>query len=55
MPVPADPTVLPPTPGQPPAVVWRDWPAEHITEHVRTIMSGSVTDLEAAAPAAPRA
>ncbi|XKK39810.1 CatB-related O-acetyltransferase [Nocardiopsis sp. ARC36] len=32
------------------AVAWWDWPAEHITEHVRTIMSGSVDDLEAAAP-----
>ncbi|MYW45951.1 antibiotic acetyltransferase, partial [Streptomyces sp. SID161] len=30
---------------------WWDWPAEHITEHVRTIMSGTVADLEAAAPA----
>ncbi|GGV73778.1 hypothetical protein GCM10010294_36380 [Streptomyces griseoloalbus] len=34
------------------AVAWWDWPAEHITEHVRTIMSGSIADLEAAAPAA---
>lgn len=32
------------------AVAWWDWPAEHITGHVRTIMSGSITDLEAAAP-----
>lgn len=31
-------------------VAWWDWPAEHITEHVRTIMSGTITDLEAAAP-----
>ncbi|MFI0237793.1 CatB-related O-acetyltransferase [Streptomyces sp. NPDC016845] len=31
------------------AVAWWDWPAEHITEHVRTIMSGSVDELEAAA------
>ncbi|KHD75254.1 acetyltransferase [Actinoplanes utahensis] len=33
------------------AVAWWDWPAEHITAHIRTIMSGSVADLEAAAPA----
>lgn len=32
------------------AVAWWDWPAEHITAHVRTIMSGTVDDLEAAAP-----
>lgn len=32
------------------AVAWWDWPAEHITEQVRTIMSGSVDDLVAAAP-----
>ena len=32
------------------AVAWWDWPPEHITEHVRTIMSGSIDDLEAAAP-----
>lgn len=32
------------------AVAWWDWPAEHITEHVRTIMSGTVAELEAAAP-----
>jgi len=32
------------------AVAWWDWPAEHITEHVRTIMSGTIDDLEAAAP-----
>jgi len=31
------------------AVAWWDWSPEHITEHVRTIMSGSVDDLEAAA------
>lgn len=35
------------------AVAWWDWPAEHITEHVRTIMSGSVAELEAAAPESP--
>ena len=32
------------------AVGWWDWPAEHITEHIRAIMSGSIVDLEAAAP-----
>ncbi|MFJ4092027.1 CatB-related O-acetyltransferase [Kitasatospora sp. NPDC089913] len=32
------------------AVAWWDWPAEHITAHVRTIMSGTVSELEAAAP-----
>jgi virginiamycin A acetyltransferase len=31
------------------AVAWWDWPAERVTEHVRTIMSGSVDALEAAA------
>ncbi len=37
------------------AVAWWDWPVEHITGHVRTIMSGSVDELEAAAPdARPR-
>ncbi|MFD7412849.1 CatB-related O-acetyltransferase [Kitasatospora purpeofusca] len=33
------------------AVAWWDWPAEHITAHVRTIMSGTVEELEAVAPA----
>ncbi|MFF0739652.1 antibiotic acetyltransferase, partial [Streptomyces sp. NPDC004111] len=32
------------------AVAWWDWPAEHLTAHVRTLMSGSVAELEAAAP-----
>ncbi len=32
------------------AVAWWDWPADLITEQVRTIMSGTVADLEAAAP-----
>jgi virginiamycin A acetyltransferase len=36
------------------AVAWWDWPAEHITRHVRTIMSGGIADLEAAAPGAPQ-
>jgi virginiamycin A acetyltransferase len=30
------------------AVAWWDWPVEHLTKHIRTIMSGSVDDLEAA-------
>jgi virginiamycin A acetyltransferase len=33
------------------ALAWWDWPAEHITLHLRTIMSGSIDELEAAAPA----
>ncbi|MFF3605940.1 CatB-related O-acetyltransferase [Streptomyces sp. NPDC002463] len=33
------------------ALAWWDWPVEHITEHVRTLMSGSVDELENAAPA----
>ncbi|MFF8772786.1 CatB-related O-acetyltransferase [Kitasatospora sp. NPDC015120] len=33
------------------AVAWWNWPTDHITRHVRTIMSGTVEDLEAAAPA----
>ncbi|MCP9956767.1 CatB-related O-acetyltransferase [Streptomyces sudanensis] len=37
------------------AVAWWDWPAEHITAHVRTILSGSVADPEAAAPDTLRA
>ena len=32
------------------ALAWWDWPVEHITEHIRTIMSGNIDDLEAAAP-----
>lgn len=32
------------------AVAWWDWPAQHLTEHIRTIMSGSIDELEAAAP-----
>ncbi|NUW46967.1 CatB-related O-acetyltransferase [Nonomuraea rhodomycinica] len=31
-------------------LAWWDWPAEHITRHIPTIMSGSIADLEAAAP-----
>jgi virginiamycin A acetyltransferase len=33
------------------AVSWWDWPVEHLSQHVRAIMSGSVDDLEAAVPA----
>lgn len=33
------------------ALAWWDWPAEHLTRHVRTVMSGTVEELEAAAPA----
>ncbi|MET8702780.1 CatB-related O-acetyltransferase [Kitasatospora sp. NPDC058032] len=32
------------------AVSWWNWPTDHITAHVRTIMSGTVDELEAAAP-----
>lgn len=31
------------------AVAWWDWPVQAITGHVRTIMSGTVADLEEAA------
>jgi virginiamycin A acetyltransferase len=31
------------------ALAWWDWPLEQITEHLRTIMSGTVDDLEAVA------
>ena len=31
------------------AVAWWDWPVHHVTEHVRTIMSGTVAELEDAA------
>jgi virginiamycin A acetyltransferase len=31
-------------------IAWWDWPLDHVTRHVRTIMSGTVDDLEAAAP-----
>ncbi|MEV1024739.1 CatB-related O-acetyltransferase [Streptomyces sp. NPDC050264] len=31
-------------------LAWWDWPLEHITEHVRLIMSGSVEELEGVAP-----
>lgn len=32
------------------AIAWWDWPFEHITAHVRTIMSGTIDQLEDAAP-----
>jgi len=32
------------------ALAWWDWPPERITEHIRTIMTGSIDDLEAAVP-----
>ena len=30
-------------------LAWWDWSLQHITEHIRTIMAGSIDDLEAAA------
>ncbi|MBN6039685.1 CatB-related O-acetyltransferase [Amycolatopsis sp. 195334CR] len=35
------------------AVAWWDWPVEHLTTHLRMVMSGSVEELEQAAPAKP--
>ncbi|MEU8171429.1 antibiotic acetyltransferase [Microbispora hainanensis] len=35
------------------ALAWWDWPLQHITDHIRTIMSGSIDDLENAAPPLP--
>ncbi|MFJ9929045.1 hypothetical protein ACIRU5_23800 [Streptomyces misionensis] len=35
--------------ARPLALAWWDWPLKDITEHLRTIMSGSVDDLENAA------
>ncbi|GAA2771465.1 CatB-related O-acetyltransferase [Streptomyces showdoensis] len=32
------------------ALAWWDWPVDHLTRHLRTVMSGTVEDLEAAAP-----
>ncbi|MFJ9605895.1 CatB-related O-acetyltransferase [Kitasatospora sp. NPDC101176] len=32
------------------ALAWWDWPVEHLTRHLRTVMSGTVEELEAAAP-----
>ena len=31
-------------------LAWWDWPVEHLTQHLRTIMSGGIDDLEAIAP-----
>ncbi|MCK1796939.1 CatB-related O-acetyltransferase [Streptomyces sp. XM4193] len=31
-------------------LAWWDWPLEHLTAHVRTVMAGSVEELEAVAP-----
>ncbi|MBM7169998.1 CatB-related O-acetyltransferase [Streptomyces sp. G44] len=31
-------------------LAWWDWPAEHLTRHVRAVMSGSVAELAAVAP-----
>lgn len=35
------------------ALGWWDWPLPHLTEHLHTVMSGTVDDLEAAAPRTP--
>lgn len=32
------------------SIAWWDWPTDHITDHIRTIMSGDIAALEAAAP-----
>ncbi|MFJ6696537.1 CatB-related O-acetyltransferase [Streptomyces sp. NPDC091272] len=32
------------------ALAWWDWPVEHLTQHVRVVMAGSVEELEAVAP-----
>ncbi|MFF3085232.1 CatB-related O-acetyltransferase [Streptomyces nojiriensis] len=32
------------------SIAWWDWPPAHLTEHIRTVMSGTVHDLEQAAP-----
>lgn len=32
------------------ALAWWDWPLEHITANIRTIMSGTIDDLEKAVP-----
>ncbi|WP_432052001.1 CatB-related O-acetyltransferase [Streptomyces xiamenensis] len=36
------------------ALAWWDWPLPHLTAQLRTIMSGTIEDLEAAAPAPGR-
>jgi virginiamycin A acetyltransferase len=32
------------------ALAWWDWPVDHLTRHLRTVMTGTVDALEAAAP-----
>ncbi|WP_450097616.1 hypothetical protein [Salinispora mooreana] len=32
------------------ALAWWDWPLAHTTAHIRTIMSGSIDELESVAP-----
>jgi len=32
------------------AVAWWDWPIDHLTAHLRTVMAGTIDDLERAAP-----
>ena len=32
------------------ALAWWNWPRQQITKHIRTLMSGSIDDLEAVAP-----
>ncbi|MFI8339210.1 CatB-related O-acetyltransferase [Streptomyces sp. NPDC085639] len=32
------------------SIAWWDWPPAHLTEHIRTVMAGTVDDLEKAAP-----
>ncbi|MFJ8164936.1 CatB-related O-acetyltransferase [Streptomyces sp. NPDC096136] len=34
------------------ALAWWDWPVEHLTRHLRVIMSGTVSELEDVAPRA---
>ncbi|WP_425580097.1 CatB-related O-acetyltransferase [Streptomyces polychromogenes] len=35
------------------ALAWWDWPLDHLTRHVRTVMAGSIEDLEAVRPGSP--
>jgi virginiamycin A acetyltransferase len=32
------------------ALAWWDWPVDHLTEHIRAVMTGTVDDLEGIAP-----
>ncbi|MEU8763827.1 CatB-related O-acetyltransferase [Streptomyces sp. NPDC048659] len=32
------------------ALAWWDWPIDHLTRHLRTVMSGTLAELEAAKP-----